>query len=67
MLLTLTIYANLKQLSPNYRKAATDLGASPLQAFIHVILPLTFPGTTGVKTAITGGIIAKPQTELGLK
>jgi spermidine/putrescine transport system permease protein len=44
MLLTLTIYANLKQLSPNYRKAATDLGASPLQAFVHVILPLTFPG-----------------------
>ena len=44
MLLTLTIYANLKQLSPNYRKAAADLGASPLQAFLHVILPLTLPG-----------------------
>jgi spermidine/putrescine transport system permease protein len=44
MLLTLTIYANLKQLSPNYRKAAADLGASPLQAFMHVILPLTLPG-----------------------
>lgn len=44
MLLTLTIYANLKQLSPNYHKAATDLGASPFQAFIHVILPLTLPG-----------------------
>lgn len=44
MLLTLTIYANLKQLSPNYRKAAVDLGASPLQAFLHVILPLTLPG-----------------------
>jgi spermidine/putrescine transport system permease protein len=44
MLLTLTIYANLKQLSPNYRKAAADLGASPLQAFIHVVLPLTLPG-----------------------
>lgn len=44
MLLTLTIYANLKQLSPNYRKAAADLGAGPLQAFIHVILPLTLPG-----------------------
>ena len=44
MLLTLTIYANLKQLSPNYRKAATDLGASGLQTFIHVILPLTLPG-----------------------
>lgn len=44
MLLTLTIYANLKQLSPNYRKAAADLGASSLQSFIHVILPLTLPG-----------------------
>ena len=44
MLLTLTIYANLKQLSPNYRKAAADLGATPLQTFIHVILPLTLPG-----------------------
>ena len=44
MLLTLTIYANLKQLSPNYRKAAADLGATPLQSFVHVILPLTLPG-----------------------
>jgi spermidine/putrescine transport system permease protein len=44
MLLTLTIYANLRQLSPNYRKAAADLGASPLQSFIHVTLPLTLPG-----------------------
>jgi spermidine/putrescine transport system permease protein len=44
MLLTLTIYANLKQLSPNYRKAAADLGASAFQSFIHVILPLTLPG-----------------------
>jgi spermidine/putrescine transport system permease protein len=44
MLLTLTIYANLKQLSPNYRKAAADLGASAFKTFIHVILPLTLPG-----------------------
>lgn len=44
MLLTLTIYANLKQLSPNYRKAAADLGASAVQSFIHVVLPLTLPG-----------------------
>jgi len=44
MLLTLTIFANLKQLSPNYRKAAADLGAGPVRAFIHVILPLTLPG-----------------------
>ena len=44
MLLTLTIFANLKQLSPNYRKAAADLGAGPVQTFVHVILPLTLPG-----------------------
>ncbi len=44
MLLTLTIYANLKQLSPNYARAAADLGANPFQTFIHVILPLTVPG-----------------------
>lgn len=44
MLLTLTIFANLKQLSPNYRKAAADLGAGPVQRFLHVILPLTLPG-----------------------
>jgi spermidine/putrescine transport system permease protein len=44
MLLSLTIYANLKQLSPSYRKAAADLGANPLQVFWHVVLPLTLPG-----------------------
>jgi len=44
MLLTLTIYANLVQLSPNYRRAATDLGANAFQTFWHVILPLTLPG-----------------------
>jgi spermidine/putrescine transport system permease protein len=44
MLLTLTIYANLVQLSPNYRRAAADLGANAFQTFWHVILPLTMPG-----------------------
>jgi spermidine/putrescine transport system permease protein len=44
MLLTLTIYANLVQLSPNYARAAQDLGASAFQTFRHVILPLTLPG-----------------------
>lgn len=44
MLLTLTIYANLIQLSPNYRRAAMDLGANAFQNFRHVILPLTLPG-----------------------
>ncbi|MDQ2633247.1 MAG: ABC transporter permease [Pseudomonadota bacterium] len=44
MLLTLTIFANLKQLSPSYRRAAADLGAGPVRTFLHVILPLTLPG-----------------------
>lgn len=44
MLLTLTIYANLIQLSPNYKRAAMDLGANAFQTFRHVILPLTLPG-----------------------
>ncbi len=44
MLLTLTIYANLVQLSPSYRKAAADLGAGPVRSFLHVTLPLTLPG-----------------------
>jgi len=44
MLLTLTIYSNLIQLSPNYRRAAADLGANGLQIFWHVVLPLTLPG-----------------------
>ena len=44
MLLTLTIYANLVQLSPNYARAAADLGASKLRTVWHVILPLTLPG-----------------------
>lgn len=44
MLLTLTIYANLKQLPPSYAKAAADLGANPAQTFWHIILPLTLPG-----------------------
>ena len=44
MLLTLTIYANLVQLPPSYRKAAADLGAGPIRSFLYVILPLTLPG-----------------------
>ena len=44
MLLTLTIYANLAQLPPNYRRAAADLGAGPVRSFLFVILPLTLPG-----------------------
>ena len=51
MLLTLTIYANLIQLSPNYARAAQDLGAGRWATFRHVILPLTLPGV------ITGAFV----------
>jgi len=44
MLLTLTIYANLVQINPSYRAAAADLGASRLQVFLRITLPLTVPG-----------------------
>jgi len=44
MLLTLTIYANLVQIKPSYRSAAADLGASGLQIFLRVTLPLSVPG-----------------------
>lgn len=44
MLLTLTIYSNMIQLSPNYRRAAADLGANAFQSFWFVMLPLTLPG-----------------------
>ena len=44
MLLTLTIYANLIQIPRSYRHAAADLGASSLQVFLRVTLPLSIPG-----------------------
>ena len=44
MLLTLTIYANLRQLPQSYARAAADLGAGPLARFWYIILPLTLPG-----------------------
>ncbi len=44
MLLTLTIYANLIQIPKNFKNAAYDLGASPVQAFLRVTLPLSLPG-----------------------
>ena len=44
MLLTLTIYANLVQIKKSYRLAAADLGASPLQVFLRITLPLSLPG-----------------------
>ena len=63
------IMQNLSTLLPNVVKAETvglngDSMEAEAWAYLAVRslrgLPLTFPGTTGVKTALTGGIIAKP-------
>ena len=44
MLITLTIYANLVQINPSYKKAASDLGANAIQVFFRITLPLSIPG-----------------------
>ena len=48
----LSILPRLRQLDPNMYEAALDLGASPLRAFIQVILPEIWPGV------ITGALLA---------
>ncbi|WP_205743775.1 spermidine/putrescine ABC transporter permease PotB [Grimontia sedimenti] len=40
----LPLYSSIEKLDNSYLEAAKDLGASKLQAFIKVILPLTMPG-----------------------
>jgi spermidine/putrescine transport system permease protein len=42
--MTLPIYLSLDRLDPKLVEAAEDLGATPLQAFRRVVLPLTMPG-----------------------
>lgn len=44
MLATLTIYASLARINPRLLLAARDLGASGLQVFLRVVLPLAVPG-----------------------
>ncbi|WP_170915187.1 spermidine/putrescine ABC transporter permease PotB [Enterovibrio nigricans] len=40
----LPLYSSIEKLDNSYLEAAKDLGASKLQAFIKIILPLTMPG-----------------------
>ncbi|WP_028115376.1 spermidine/putrescine ABC transporter permease PotB [Ferrimonas senticii] len=43
----LPLYSAIEKLDGSYIEAARDLGASKLQTFIKVILPLTLPGIIG--------------------
>jgi spermidine/putrescine transport system permease protein len=64
MLLTLTIYANLVQISKSYRLAAADLGASKIQVFLRITLPLSIPGIAigaFITFVITMGDYITPQ------
>ncbi|QFI54760.1 spermidine/putrescine ABC transporter permease PotB [Aeromonas simiae] len=40
----LPLYSAMEKLDLRLLEAAQDLGASPLQRFVHVVLPLTLPG-----------------------
>ena len=44
MLATLTIYASLARINPRLLMAARDLGASGVQVFWRIVLPLAVPG-----------------------
>ncbi|QHS16732.1 ABC transporter permease [Halopenitus persicus] len=40
----LPVYASIEEIDFTYREAAMDLGADRLEAFVHVIFPLSKPG-----------------------
>lgn len=64
MLCTLTIYASLVRIDPKLRLAAADLGASPLQTFLRVTLPLSAPGVAAgafLTFVVTIGDYVTPQ------
>ncbi len=53
----LSVLPKLRQLDPNLAEAAQDLGATPLQGFIRVILPDIMPGVfSGFIMALTMSI-----------
>lgn len=64
MLATLTIYASLVRIDPRLLQAARDLGASGLQVFWRVVLPLSLPGVAAgafLIVVVTVGDYVTPQ------
>jgi len=47
------LYAALDRIDRSHLEAARDLGASPLRAFLHVTLPLSFQGILAASVLIT--------------
>jgi putative spermidine/putrescine transport system permease protein len=44
----LIMFAVFNRFNPAYEEAARDLGATPWQSFVHVVLPLIGPSLVGV-------------------
>jgi putative spermidine/putrescine transport system permease protein len=44
----LTMFAVFNRFNPAYEEAARDLGATPWQTFLHVVLPLIAPSIVGI-------------------
>lgn len=42
--MVLPLYANMRSINRDYMRAAANLGASPVNAFWHVFVPLSLPG-----------------------
>jgi putative spermidine/putrescine transport system permease protein len=42
--MVLPMYAVMRRIDPEYGRAAANLGASPLSAFLRIFLPLSLPG-----------------------
>ena len=43
-IVTLMIYLNMRLVSPEVLAAARNLGASPVQVFVHIVCPFAVPG-----------------------
>ena len=42
--MVLPLYASMRSISPDYMRAAANLGASPVRAFWQIFVPLSLPG-----------------------